>query len=264
MSDAVSVFMHPSPKIRRVAVDRPWVWLARGWDDFRRAPGASLPYGIAVAAASYGIVAALAWFESVYALLPLAAGFMFLAPLLAAGLYDASRRLALGETPDFAVTARALGRNPEHLAYMGLVLMVFNLFWTRVALLLFALFFGTPRSTVRELVDMTLFSPDSMPFLIVGTAIGAVLATLVFAISAVSIPMLLDRRDCTVWTAIATSFVAVRENWKPMALWAALIVAFTGFGMVPFFLGLAVTLPLIGHATWHAYKDLVVDAEPAS
>jgi uncharacterized membrane protein len=261
MSDAVPVFLSPSPRIRRVSVDRPWVWLAKGWDDIRRARGASLAYGIAIVAASYLVVAALAWFESIYALLPLAAGFMFLAPLLAAGLYDTSRRLAAGETPDFGTTAKALGRNPEHLAYMGLVLMVFNLFWTRVALLLFALFFGTPRNTVRELIDLTLFSPDSVPFLMVGTAIGAVLSALVFAISAVSIPMLLDRPTCSVWTAIATSFVAVRENWKPMALWAALIVAFTAFGMVPFFLGLVVTLPLIGHATWHAYKDLVVDGE---
>lgn len=261
MSDAVPVFMSPSPRIRRVSVDRPWVWLAKGWDDIRRARGASLAYGIAIVAASYLLVGALYWFESIYALLPLAAGFMFLAPLLAAGLYDTSRRLQAGESPDFATTSKALGRNPEHLAYMGLVLMVFNLFWTRVALLLFALFFGTPRSTVRELIDLTLFSPDAVPFLMVGTAIGAVLSALVFAISAVSIPMLLDRRDCSVWTAIATSFVAVRENWKPMALWAALIVAFTAFGMVPFFLGLAITLPLIGHATWHAYKDLVVDGE---
>ena len=78
-----------------------------------------------------------------------------------------------------------------------------------------------------------------------------------FAISAVSIPMLLDRPDTPVWVAIATSFVAVRENFKPMALWAVLICAFTFFGMLPFFLGLAVTMPLIGHATWHCYKDLV-------
>jgi uncharacterized membrane protein len=261
MSDAIPVFSSPSPRIRRVSVDRPWVWLSKGWDDMRRARSVSLAYGIAFVAASYLVLAALWLFESVYALLPLAAGFMFLAPLLAAGLYDTSRRLAAGESPDFAVTAKALGRNPEHLAYMGLVLMVFNLFWTRVALLLFALFFGTPRSTLRELVDLTLFSPQAMPFLTVGTAIGAVLAALVFAISAVSIPMLLERQGCSVWTAIATSFVAVRENWKPMALWAALIVAFTVFGMVPFFLGLAITLPLIGHATWHAYKDMVVDGE---
>ena len=119
--------------------------------------------------------------------------------------------------------------------------------------------FGAPRNSIRELIDLTLFSPTALPFLIVGTALGAVLAALVFAISAISIPMLLDKRDCTVWVAIATSWVAVRANWKPMALWAVLIVAFTGFGMIPFFLGLAITMPLIGHATWHAYKDLVVD-----
>lgn len=261
MSDAVPVFMSPSPRIRRVSVDRPWVWLGKGWDDIRRARQSSLAYGVAIVAASYLVLAVLAYFESLYALLPLAAGFMLVGPLLAAGLYDTSRRLEAGEPADFATTAKALGRNPEHLAYMGLVLMVLNLFWTRMALLIFALFFGAPRHTVRELVDLTLFSPDSLPFLLVGSAVGAILATITFTVSAISIPMLLDKRDCSVWTAIATSFVAVRENWKPMLLWAALIVAFTGFGMVPFFLGLAITLPLIGHATWHAYRDLVIDGD---
>jgi uncharacterized membrane protein len=143
------------------------------------------------------------------------------------------------------------------MAYMGLVLVLVNLIWTRMALLIFALFFGTPRGTLADLVDMTLFSSASLPFLIVGTGAGFVLAAVVFAISAVSIPMLLDRPEIPVWAAIATSVVAVRENVKPMALWAALICAFTGFGMVPFFLGLAVTMPLIGHATWHCYRDLV-------
>jgi uncharacterized membrane protein len=258
MPEAIPVFANPSPRIRQVPVDRPWVWIAKGWDDLHRARGASLVYGGAIVAASYTVVGLLWWFEFLYALWPLAAGFLFVAPLLAAGIYDTSRRLEAGETPDFATTAGALARNPEHLAYMGLVLAVFNLFWTRIALLLFALFFGAPRNNIRELIDLTLFSPEALPFLIVGTVIGGVLAALVFAMSAVSIPMLLDKRDCTVWTAIATSFVAVRSNWKPMLLWGALIVAFTGFGMVPFFLGLAITMPLIGHATWHAYKDLVV------
>lgn len=259
MPEAIPVFASPSPRIRLVPVDRPWVWIGKGWDDFRRAQNVSLTYGGAIVAASYAVVAALWWFDQIYALWPLAAGFLFVAPLLAAGIYDTSRRLELGETPDFAITAGALARNPEHLAYLGLVLAVFNLFWVRIALLLFALFFGAPRNNIRELIDLTLFSPTALPFLIVGTVMGAILAALVFAIAAISIPMLLDKRDCTVWVAIATSWVAVRANWKPMALWAALIVAFTGFGMVPLFLGLAITMPLIGHATWHAYKDLVID-----
>ena len=85
---------------------------------------------------------------------------------------------------------------------------------------------------------------------------GAAFAALVFAISAFSIPMLLDR-DTNLFVAVATSFTAVRRNWPAMTLWAGLIVAFTAFGIIPLFLGLAVTMPLIGHATWHAYKDVV-------
>ena len=95
------------------------------------------------------------------------------------------------------------------------------------------------------------------PFLVVGMIVGGALAALVFAISAVSIPMLLDR-NVNVIAAIVTSFEAVRQNFWPMALWAWLIALFVGAGVVTFYLGLIVTLPLIGHATWHAYKDLVI------
>jgi len=134
--------------------------------------------------------------------------------------------------------------------------MLFNLAWVRIATLLFALFFSDVNPGLERLIQWTLFSPSSLPFLVVGGAVGAALAVVVFAISAVSLPLLLDR-DENVFTAIATSVTAVRLNWQAMALWAALIVVFTGLGIVTLFIGLAVTLPLIGHATWHAYKDLV-------
>lgn len=257
MSQTVPVFAGPAPHVRKVALDRPWVWLGRGWDDMRAAPGVGLAYGIAFVAAGYAIAIALVAGDMLYMMLPMAAGFLLLAPLLAVGLYETSRLIAQGRTPTVSDAFSAYRANPEHMAYMGLVLVLVNLIWTRMALLIFALFFGTPRGTLADLVDMTLFSSTSLPFLIVGTGAGFVLAAVVFAISAMSIPMLLDRPETPVWTAIATSVVAVRENFKPMALWAALICAFTGFGMVPFFLGLAVTMPLIGHATWHCYRDLV-------
>ncbi|MBL8833161.1 MAG: DUF2189 domain-containing protein [Rhodospirillales bacterium] len=263
MTQAVPVFRGPTPFVRKAALDRPWVWLARGWADLQAAPKVSLAYGGAFVAASYAIALFLVATESVYLLLPLAAGFLLLAPLLAVGLYEASRLIGIGRTPTLGDALSAFRANPEHMAYMGFVLMLVNLFWTRMAMLIFALFFGSPRGTLQDLIDMTLFSPASLPFLVVGTLVGFVLAAAVFAISAVSIPMLLDRPETPVWVAIATSFVAVRENFKPMALWAALICAFTGFGMVPFFLGLAVTMPLIGHATWHCYKDLVEISDPS-
>lgn len=257
MDQTIPVFAGPAPHVRRVALDRPWTWLARGWDDLRAAPGVGLVYGITFVVAGYAIATGLVAGDMLYMLLPAAAGFLLLAPLLAVGLYETSRLIAQGKTPTRYGAFTAFRANPEHMAYMGLVLVLVNLIWTRMALLIFALFFGTPRGTLADLVEMTLFSSASLPFLIVGTGVGFVLAAVVFAISAVSIPMLLDRPETPVWTAIATSVVAVRENFKPMALWAALICALTGFGMVPLFLGLAVTMPLIGHATWHCYRDLV-------
>ncbi len=128
------------------------------------------------------------------------------------------------------------------------MLGLLHLGWIRLALLLFAVFFGVGFNPSWETLVIKLMAPSAIPFWIAGSAVGAVLAALVFAISAVSIPMLLDR-DVNVFVAVATSFAVVRENWPAMTLWAGLIVAFTLFGVIPFFLGLTVTMLLVGHAT---------------
>ena len=138
----------------------------------------------------------------------------------------------------------------------GVVLMLLHLAWVRVATLLFALFFDGAHPTWGTIIDTVFFSRASLPFLATGCAVGFALACAAFALGAVSIPMLLDR-DAGVFASIATSVAAVRHNWRPMALWAALIVVFTAAGMATLFVGLAVAMPLIGHATWHAYRDLV-------
>ncbi len=258
MSDAIPVFTTPSPRIHRVPIDRPWTWLGRGWRDMLDAPRPSFSFGVFVAAISILISAATVSSGLLYLLLPLTAGFFFVAPVLAVGLYEISRRNEAGQTTSLEDTVRAVQRNGSQMALMGLVLMLFHLAWIRIATLLFALFFqGTTAVPLDRLIEMLLFSPASLPVLITGTVIGAVLAAVVFAISAVSIPMLLDRDTSNVFTAIATSWTAVQINWPAMTLWAALIVLFIALGFVTFFLGLIVVLPLIGHASWHAYKDLV-------
>ena len=135
------------------------------------------------------------------------------------------------------------------------------LFWSRVAAVLFFLYFGLEPPDFSNLFVSTFLSADSWPFLVIGSAIGAVFALFTFSISVISIPFLLDRRSSNVIEAIATSVRAVQANFMPLLLWAGLIVVFTLAGLVTLYLGLIVTLPLIGHATWHAYRDIVAYEE---
>ena len=254
--DAIPVFEEPSPHVNHIPLDRPWVWLARGWNDLRQAGPLALAYGAVLVVASFIVTLALLYAGMIYLLLPMAAGFFLVGPVVAVGLYEIARQHERGLPADPADLIGAWRRNGTQIALLGLALMMIHLFWVRLATLLFALFFHTGNPGWDGMIDAVFFSSVSLPFLIVGTLTGGVLAAVSFAISAVSIPMLLDR-DTNVFTAMATSWTAVTVNWKPMALWAALIVFFTGVGLVTFYIGLAVTVPLIALASWHAYRDLV-------
>lgn len=248
----------PPSRVRSVATDRPWMWLTAGWQDMLASKPIALAYGGAVCLA--GWVLSLLLFEAgtIWAILPATSGFFLLGPLVAAGLYEASRLRAEGKSPTLADMIGPFRRNGSQIAFIGVALLVVHLFWVRIAGLLFMLFFGLqPVGGLEELPFRLLKSDQFLPFLVIGTGFGFVLAAASFAISAVSIPMLVDR-DISALEAITVSIQAVIENWRPMLLWAGLIVVFTGLALVPFYLGLVLVFPLIGHATWHAYKDLVV------
>jgi len=139
---------------------------------------------------------------------------------------------------------------------MGAFLLMIHLSWVRAATLLFALFFAQTPVGLPALVGLLLGTPQGFTFLAVGTAIGAVLAALTFAVTAVSLPMLVDR-DINFVDAVATSWGAVTANFTPMALWAAIIAGATLLSFVTYFVGLIVVMPLLGYATWHAYRELV-------
>lgn len=256
MIEAVRSGGHAGLTVRTLPLDRPWIWLLGGWQDLWRAPAVSLAYGAAIVGASLLLTVGFWLADLIYLVLPMAAGFMFVGPLLAVGLYEVSRRLERNEPVSLGIALRAWRANAGQIAAMGLVLMLFMLVWIRLAFLIFALFFGLTPPSWENLIEVVFFSAQGIPFLAVGTAVGAVLAVVVFAISAISIPALLDR-DIGVATAIETSVRAVLANWRVMIGWAALIVVFTAAGIVTAFVGLAVTMPLIGHATWHAYRDMV-------
>ena len=253
----VPVLAGPAPQIKKIEIDRPWTWLNRGWADLRKAPGVSVTYGLFFAIVGFLLLGALWLLDWFYVVLPLSAGFMLMGPLVAVGLYEISRRLEAGERPTLGHAVTAIARNTSQIALMGVALMIFLLAWIRLATLIFALFFSFRPPSLDNFVAEVFFQPESVPFLIVGVGTGAVLAALVFAISAVSIPMLLDKPQVNVATAIAASVQSVRINLAPMLLWAAMIVLFAAAGLIAGYIGLAVTMPIIGHATWHAYKDLV-------
>lgn len=263
-----SAFSSNPISVRRIDAQRPWEWLGAGWSDFTAAGRVSLLWGFLFALVGLIILAALHFWHIYNLALPLAAGFMLIAPVLVAGLYQVSRALGRGETVTMTTPLAAWREHPGELGLMGVVLGLFFLAWMRIATLLFAWFFGTEPPTLggdlpdlRGFIEVVILSGENAVFLIVSTVIGAVLAFAVFALSAIAVPMLVDR-DVGVFEAMATSIAAVRANPWPMTVWAILIVLFTAAGLVVAFVGLTVTLPLIAHATWHAYRDLV--PEPAA
>ena len=261
MSDSVAVFRTPQPRIRQVPIERPWAWLTAGWLDLLANPLLSLACGLIPVAAGWLATALLLWLDMPYLVLPLGAGFFFVGPFLAVGLYEISRRREANLLVDRDGVFLAWRRNPDQLALMGALLLFIHLAWMRVAQLLFALFEWRTVQSWDRFADLVWLSSRSVPFLVTGIVCGAVLAAAVFAIGAFSIPYLLDRRESNVFEAVATSVAAVRLNLRPMALWAVLIVLLVAAGMVPGLLGLAIVLPLVGHATWHAYRDIVIFPE---
>ena len=244
------------PPIRTVPIAAPFSWLAAGFRDVRKAPAASLAYG-AVFAAMGGLIAFV--FRHAYEVLTaLVAGFLLLGPFLATGLYDISRRLERGEPVSLAATAVAWRSNLGAFSLFALVLTIVMLVWARASLVTFALFFSSGMPTLKSFVGQVV-SLEHADFLVTYLAVGAVFATIVFAISVVSVPMMLDRGTDTIVAAL-NSVRALFANPLPLALWALIIVALVAAGFATFFVGLIVVVPVIGHATWHAYRALLVYA----
>lgn len=237
-------------------VDRSGQWLRAGWRDFCSAPLVSLCYGAAFVLIGLALTLGLALAELGSLILSLAGGSTMLAPILVVGLYDVSRRLEAGLPVSVADCFGAFGRSIGQLAAMGVVLLVCYLVWVRVALLLFALFFNQSPPPLDHFLENTLFSIDGAALLLFGTVIGAVFATVVFSISAVSVPLIYDR-PVDVLTAISVSLLTVRENFRLMFGWAAMIAVVSVVGIATAFIGLAVAVPVLAYATWHAYRDLI-------
>ncbi len=237
----------------RVGFGAPLRWVRAGARDLRAAPGASLFYGLAFALAGW-LIYLVFRFAYTYAY-GLTWGFLLVGPYLAAGLYDISRRLEAGESVRLGPTLVAWRANVGGFSIFWIVLTVLMLLWSRASLIVFALYFNSGLPTVDDLLSRVL-SLEHWDFVVTYFAVGAVFALIVFSISVVSIPLMLDRRTDAIVAAI-TSVRTLFDNPGAMFLWALLIVALIGVGFATRFVGLVVAAPIIGHATWHAYRELV-------
>ncbi|HJV27132.1 MAG TPA: DUF2189 domain-containing protein [Aromatoleum sp.] len=243
------------PDVRRVEADRPLMWLRMGWNDMRSSPAASLGYGALAAVIGYLILAYAA--RMPYLFVAAMSGFFLVGPLVAAGLYEISRRNERGETVSFMESLKGLQRHGDHLAYYGAFLAFALIGWERLSAILFALFYHeTASPDLANFFQDVFLSGNYVQFVVSYLVIGAAIAGLIFVLSVVSVPMMIDR-DADIATAMMSSVRAVGHNPDAMAVWAVLIVALIGVGFATMMIGMVVLLPLVGHATWHAYKDLI-------
>ena len=239
--------------LRPLTLVDPFRWLASGTRDFLRAPAIGLFFGGCFVAMGWAL---LVVFRNAPAyVLGLSAGFLLVGPLLCMGLYQVSDRLERGERPRLVDAAMAWRGKLDTLAIFGVVLLVLEMLWARASMVVFALSFqGTMpdfAGTLRSVVD-----PKNLDFLLAWTALGGVFATIIFAVSVVSIPMILDRRTDAI-TAGLTSIRLVLSQPVVLLLWAATITLLVVLAMLPGFAGLLVVGPILGHASWHAYRAAV-------
>jgi len=242
------------PEVRRVDLRAPLRWLRAGWGDLRRAPVAGGFYGVVLALMGFTLIAVIG--RAAYAL-ALITGFLLVGPFLAMGLYDISRRLERGEPVRLAETLAAWKVNVPAIGLYAVILALLMAVWLRVSVVVVALFFEGGIPSAGTLLKDVLASDQGVTFVLAYGAAGAGFALLVFATSVVSLPMLLDRPGMDTITAMIVSFNAMRVSFWPMLLWAALIVLITAAGFLTHYIGLIVAIPLVGHATWHAYRETV-------
>lgn len=246
-------------EVRRVPSDQPWLWLAAGWRDLKAAPGISLFFGAVLAGLSVFFTLGLYLMGEAWAIAPALGGFLIVGPILSVGMYALSRELEAGRAPRFLDIVFAWRRNPLGILGGGVALALYFVVWMRAAAIIFAIFFPYRSGSPQSLLNQTLFTLDGWLFLVWGIAVGAVFAFFAFLCSAVSLQMMLDRR-ADVFRGVMASIVAVLGNFRTMMIWAALIVILTGAGILTGFVGFVVILPLVGHASWHAYRAVLAGA----
>jgi len=242
--------------IRRVPLTRPFVWLSQAWGDMLYHRSASLAYGVLVAILGALI---LAYERHPFFLAAVTSGFLLVGPIMTAGLCELSRCQDHGEATDFQTSLKALARNRHNLTRFAQILLLLAVLWFLLSgALLYAMLGSELAPSMASTVWGDVLTQLTQTQLIAYLAVGGTLSAVVFAISVVSVPMVIERHvDAT--TAIRTSLRVFIRDFPAMLVWAALIVVLVLAGFATWMLGLIIIFPLLGHATWYAYRELVTE-----
>ena len=243
------------PGIRSVTFDQPFHWLREGAADLLKAWQLSLFYGVVFALLGYGLVHAAE--DKPHLAMALTSGFLFIAPVLALVFYCVSHRLEHHhKLPNLFVPLLSWRANPGSLGPFTVMLLFVLISWERISAILVALFLNG--SGIAGLPDLLSFSAvqQHTDFVLAYLAFGGVLALMMFSLSVVSLPMMMHRK-VDFATALVTSFMATRFNFPVMLLWGVLIAVLVAIGMATNFIAMAVIFPWLGHASWHAYRELI-------
>lgn len=246
------------PQVRAIGFGAPLRWLARGVDDMRATRLRGAFYGALFVL--MGVLIARVYHQQWQLTMGLAAGFFLVGPFVCCGLYGLSRQRARGEPVSLTKSLACWRANPASIGFFAAILTFLMVIWARVSVVIFALFSTADFPTLQGVLQQV-FSFSNLPFVIAWFGTGFVFASLAFGISVVAVPLMLDRKTDTMM-ALFGSVRALWMNLGPLYLWAALIVLLIGGSMLLWYVPLILTAPLVGHATWHAYRELVMDATP--
>ena len=231
--------------------------LRDGLRDFQKAPIYGLFFGAVYAAFGWFLLYMMIVLDFGSYVYPMVTGFALVAPFAGAGFYEISRRLQTGEPLSWgALFGCIFGPGGKAVGIMAMVTTFSYIIWLDIAAALYVMFFSMKPLRFNALLEAILTTPKGFAFFVVGNGIGAALALIVFSIMVVSLPMVFDREVDFV-TAMITSVKSVLANPKPMLVWCVIIGVLLGLSLASVFVGLIVTLPILGHATWHLYKRVV-------